>query len=388
MVNLSQSLMMRLTSVSLKRIRGTFFDKVHVNLRAGNGGMGNQKFGGIGGKGGDIYMKGTKVKDLMQFAQKYPERRIKAENGGNSADKRLLGLRGKDTIVEVPCGVRAFTDDKLVIGEVNKIDEQVLLARGGIGGNPATSFSGLRGQRLNVTFELSLISDVSLLGFPNAGKSTLLKACSKAKPKIAAYPFTTIKPNIGILEYEDHRKISMADLPGLIEGAHANFGMGHKFLRHIERANLVLMIVDVTGFQLSLQHPKRSAFETIMLLNKELELYDPSYLEKPMALVVNKMDQPGSEEVLSEIRSRLANIEELNENLPEHLKCEKIVQFEDIIPISAKCDVESVKAVKDYVRLSLENIEEKRRSDTIEVEIKEALERLKPDTGEKGPKLV
>lgn len=388
MVCLSPSLLMRVTSVSLKRLRGTFFDKVHLNLRAGNGGMGNQKFGGVGGKGGDIYMKGSKVKDLMGVAVQYPERKIRAEHGGNSIEKRLLGVRGTDIVVEVPCGVRAITDDKLIIGEVNKINETVLLARGGVGGNPATNFSGLRGQKFNVTLELSLISDVSLLGFPNAGKSTLLKACSNAKPRIAAYPFTTVKPNIGILQYKDHRSISMADLPGLIEGAHANYGMGHKFLRHIERTNIVLMIVDVTGFQLNLQHPKRSALETIMLLLKELELYNPSYLDKPMALIVNKMDQPGSEEVLSEIKSKLANIEEFSENLPENMKCERLIQFEDIIPISAKSDLESVKAVKEYVRLSLKNLAEKKWSDTVQGEVEESLKRLKPTSEEKGPTLV
>lgn len=372
-----------------KKHRGTYLDRVHVNIQAGNGGMGNQKFGGIGGKGGDVYMQATKkVKDLKSVQVAFPERRIKAGHGGNSVEKQLIGRRGENIIVNVPCGVRAITDDRLIIGEVNNVDEKAILARGGIGGNPSTAFSGARGQKLNVTFELSLIADVGLLGFPNAGKSTLLKACSRANPKIAAYPFTTIKPNIGILEYEDFRKISMADLPGLIEGAHANFGMGHQFLRHIERTELVLMVVAVDGFQLGLQHPKRSAIETIMLLNKELELYNPDYLDKPMALVINKMDLPESDKVLADITDKLSHIDEFSRGLPETMKCDKLVKFEKIIPVSAQHDVDSVKAVKDYVRTALTNIAEKARSHTVEVEVRENLEKLKSDSKERGPRLV
>ncbi|XP_034255092.1 GTP-binding protein 10 homolog [Thrips palmi] len=384
MVHFSQILMIQVTRVARKKFRGSYMDKVHVNIQAGNGGMGNVKFGGIGGKGGDVYMMATKAKDLKTVIENFPERRIKAGHGGNSAAKKLMGARGTDITVGVPRGVKAISDDKFVIGEVNEKDDKVLIAQGGIGGNPATGFSGMRGQKFNVTFELSLIADVGLLGFPNAGKSTLLKACSNAKPRIADYPFTTVKPNIGIVEYADFRRITMADLPGLIEGAHANFGMGHKFLRHIERAKLVLMVVDVCGFQLSSQHKKRSALETIMLLNKELELYNPDYLDKPMALIVNKMDLPGSDDILNEIKDKLTCLSEFSQELPEYFKCNKPVQFEEVIAISAS-ERTGIDKVKDYVRSSLTNIAEKTR---IGQDVEERLNALKRVSAEAGPRLV
>lgn len=383
MVQVSQFLMTQVTRVARKKFRGSFVDKIHVHIQAGNGGMGNPKFGGIGGKGGDVYMVATKAKDLQTVVENFPERRIKAGHGGNSAANRLMGSRGNDVTVKVPRGIKAISDDKLIIGEVNEIDEKILLAQGGIGGNPATGFSGTRGQKLNVTLELSLIADIGLLGFPNAGKSTLLKACSNAKPRIAAYPFTTVKPNVGIIDYADHRRITMADLPGLIEGAHANFGMGHKFLRHIERTKLVLMVIDVSGFQLSNQHTKRSALETIILLNKELELYNPDYLDKPMALIVNKMDLPGSEEILIEIKDKLECLSEFSQGLPENFKCDKVVKFEEVIPISAN-ERTGIEVVKDYVRSSLSDIAEKTIIEDVEVQ----LNKLKLLSREAGPRLI
>lgn len=383
MVQLTQLLMIRVSQIARKRFRGTYLDKVHVAIHAGNGGAGNQKFGGIGGKGGDVYMQATiEANDLRRVVRMFPDKRIKAGHGRASTAKLLLGQRGDDVTVRVPCGVRAITNDKLIIGEVNKADEKVILARGGVGGGPATGFSGVRGQRLAVTFELSLIADVSLLGFPNAGKSTLLRACSNATPTVAAYPFTTIKPNVGIVQYEDFRALSMADLPGLIEGAHANFGMGHKFLRHIERSKLILMIVDAHGFQLSMGHPNRSAIETIALLNKELELYDPSYLEKPMALLINKMDRPGSDKIFADVKDKLKNLEEFSKELPENMKSEKWIQFEEIIPISAK-EKEGVQLVKDYMRASLARLAEKEMS-SIQGDVNE----LTASARERGPYLL
>ena len=128
-----------------------------------------------------------------------------------------------------------------------------------------------------------------MVGFPNAGKSTLLKAISKARPKIASYPFTTIKPNLGHIKFEDEREITMADLPGLIEGAHVNVGMGHRFLKHVERTGCMVFVIDVKGFQLNPMSIKRSAFETLVLLNKELEIYNPDLLSKPAICLVNKV---------------------------------------------------------------------------------------------------
>ena len=134
-----------------------------------------------------------------------------------------------------------------------------------------------------------LIADLGLVGFPNAGKSTLLKAISNARPKIASYPFTTIKPNLGHMSYEDEREITMADLPGLIEGAHINLGLGHRFLKHVERTTCNVFVIDIQGFQLNANSVHRTAFETLVLLNKELEMYNPDLLQKPSICLVNKV---------------------------------------------------------------------------------------------------
>ena len=164
----------------------------------------------------------------------------------------------------------------------------------GAGGCSGSSFIGTKGNVRNITLDLKIIADIGLVGFPNAGKSTLLKAISNARPKIASYPFTTIMPQIGVLEYSDYRQITVADLPGLIENAHKNIGMGHQFLKHVERTRLLMLIVDINGFQLSQKHQRRNCLENVYSLNKELELYDSTLLEKPSILLVNKMDLDGS----------------------------------------------------------------------------------------------
>ncbi|KAJ8926742.1 hypothetical protein NQ314_020859 [Rhamnusium bicolor] len=191
-----------------------------------------------------------------------------AKNGRHASHNFILGLPGEDLKFEVPVGVCLYSNLGKKLGELNKESEELIIAKGGTGGHSHNGFLGTKGQSVPVKLDLKLIADIGLVGFPNAGKSTLLKAISDAKPKIASYPFTTIRPNVGILMYKDLRQISMADLPGLIEGAHANKGMGHKFLKHVERTKLLLMIVDINGFRLSPQYPHRSCLETIMLLTK------------------------------------------------------------------------------------------------------------------------
>ena len=190
------------------------------------------------------------------------------------------------------------------------------MARGGLGGQQVTEFNGLKGEETKVVLDLKLIADVGLVGFPNAGKSSLLKAISRASPRIADYPckfsvihlviwsltcplffaVTTLKPQIGTITFDDLRQITIADLPGLIEGAHENAGLGHRFLKHIERTQILLLMIDINGFRLGHKYPHRTPLETLALLNKELELYGRNILSKPAVLIVNKMDTEGAEE--------------------------------------------------------------------------------------------
>ncbi|XP_063854556.1 GTP-binding protein 10 homolog isoform X1 [Scylla paramamosain] len=161
-----------------------------------------------------------------------------------------------------------------------------------------------------VKLELKLLADVGLVGFPNAGKSTLLWAISRARPKVASYPFTTLQPTLGVVEYSDMRRLTIADLPGLIEGAWANVGMGHCFLRHVERTHFLLFVVDINGFRLSPKQPYRSPTENVMLVNRELELYSPDLLSKPALLMVNKVDSPNAESCLQELLHNIKRMED------------------------------------------------------------------------------
>ena len=182
-----------------------------------------------------------------------------------------MGENGQDIIIRSPLGVTVMTDSGEVLGDLVREDDSVLVARGGPGGSRHTQYCGLRGQARSVKLDLKLIADVGFVGFPNAGKSTLLKAISRASPKIASYPFTTLEPNVGIVEFPDLRRLKLADLPGLIEGASYNLGMGHKFLKHVERCSVLLFIVDINGFQFKVDTQHRTAAETVRLLSKVRE---------------------------------------------------------------------------------------------------------------------
>lgn len=229
-----------------------------------------------------------------------------------------------------------------------------------------------------------MIADVGLVGFPNAGKSTLMKSISKAKPKIASYPFTTIMPQIGMLAYEDYRQISMADLPGLIEGAHRNVGMGHQFLKHVERTRLLLLIVDVFGFQLSQKHIMRTCLENVYALNKELELYNDTLLDKPAILLVNKMDLEGGFEKFQEYEKNLNDLSLGVAACPEEIRPEKLIKFERIIPISAK-HYKEIDKVKEEIRDVIDLVDERNRLPESDERV---FERIKKKLTEHGPKVV
>ena len=218
----------------------------------------------------------------------------------------------KDMIVKVPPGT-VVTDAETgeVIADLTEHGQRAVIAKGGRGGrgnsrfatpaNPAPELSehGEPGQERDVVLELKLLADVGLVGFPSVGKSTLLSVVSSAKPKIAEYHFTTIVPNLGMVETEDGRSFVMADLPGLIEGAHSGVGLGHQFLRHIERTRVIVHVIDMAAME------GRDPYEDYLTINKELEQYNLRLMERPQMIVANKMDMPDAEENLAEFKQKL-----------------------------------------------------------------------------------
>ncbi|KAL0893494.1 hypothetical protein ABMA27_013691 [Loxostege sticticalis] len=317
---------------------------------------------------------------------KFRAKTISAGHGEDSRKTKIVGNPGTDVKLDVPLGVTVYREDGKVLGSIDNEGETIILARGGPGGNKDNNFLGHFGQAHHVRLDLKLIADIGLVGFPNAGKSSLLKAISRAKPKIANYPFTTIKPNKGVIQYDDHRQISIADLPGLIEGAHINIGLGHKFLKHVERTKLLLFIADVQGFQLSPKHPKRSCLETVLLLNKELELYDPELLEKPAVLAINKMDTEGADQIFSNIQESFQNMNKVMDSIPEEIRPERVISFEDIIGISALKGGESLQKLKVSLRNRLDEFADE--NDPNIVDATKVLKRNRAMITEKGPKVT
>ncbi|XP_036321619.1 GTP-binding protein 10 homolog [Rhagoletis pomonella] len=364
-------------------LRNAFIDSLRLTVRGGHGGNGTPKYGGIGGQGGCVYFVAKDGISLRNVSQRYKTKRISASSGEDSSKVRILGRRGMDERVEVPLGVQVLGERGQLLGDLNEDNATCIAAGGGAGGCTGNNFLGAPGDHRNVSLDLKLIADVGLVGFPNAGKSTLLKAISNAKPKIASYPFTTIRPQIGTVDYPDLRRITIADLPGLIEGAHANIGMGHKFLKHVERTRLLLVMVDIFGFRLSAQHAKRNCLENIYALNKELELYDKTLLDKPCVLLLNKMDLKGASEFLKGVKPTIKNLESGLDNCPEEIRPSKLIKFERIIPISAQ-NVKRIDVVKEELRDVLDSLaEEKYLPDALEIR-----EQLQRKVGERGPKIT
>ena len=283
-----------------------FVDKAEITVKAGKGGDGAVSFhrekyiaaggpdGGDGGRGGDIVLKkDMNMSTLMDFRYK---RKYAAENGADGSGSNRTGKDGNDQIIRVPNGtvVREKESDAVII-DMSGADSY-RIARGGSGGwgnkhfatptrqAPRFAKPGLSGEELDVVLELKLIADVGLVGFPNVGKSTLLSVVSKANPKIANYHFTTLYPNLGVVYVREGSSFVMADIPGIIEGASEGAGLGHDFLRHIERCRLIVHIVDVSGSE---DRDPVSDFET---LNKELREYDPELSERPQLVAANKCD--------------------------------------------------------------------------------------------------
>lgn len=301
-----------------------FVDQVKIFVKAGKGGDGavsfrHEKyinmggpFGGDGGHGGSVVMEVDEgLRTLMDFRYK---RHFKATPGGNGATKGMTGKSADDLIIKVPQGT-TITDAETgrVIGDLTEQGQRLVVAQGGRGGrgnmrfasstNPAPEIAenGEPGEELDIALELKVLADVGLVGFPSVGKSTLLSVVTAAKPKVAAYHFTTLVPNLGMVRLEDGRDFVMADLPGLIEGASQGVGLGIQFLRHVERTRVILHMIDMSGID-----PEEDPYENYVKINNELAEYDPALLERPQIIVPTKMDMPDAEETLAEFNKKLA----------------------------------------------------------------------------------
>ncbi|MBA9025717.1 MULTISPECIES: GTPase ObgE [Bacillaceae] len=299
-----------------------FIDQTKVFVKGGDGGNGivayrREKYvpmggpaGGDGGHGANVVFEVEEgLRTLMDFRY---QRHFKAPRGEHGMSKNMHGKNASDMIVKVPPGTVVMDDDtKEVIADLVEHGQRAIIAKGGRGGrgnsrfaspsNPAPEIAenGEPGQERNIILELKLLADVGLVGFPSVGKSTLLSVVSAARPKIAEYHFTTIVPNLGMVETEDGRSFVMADLPGLIEGASEGVGLGHQFLRHIERTRVIVHVIDMSGLE------GRDPYEDYLTINKELQEYNLRLTERPQIIVASKMDMPDSEENLQIFKEKL-----------------------------------------------------------------------------------
>ena len=297
-------------------------DRATINVKAGDGGDGAATFrrekyvprggpnGGDGGRGGDVYIQADRqLNTLLKFQY---DRRFEAPRGRNGAVQRQTGRSGDDLIVTVPPGtmVRATINDETYEMDLVQHGQRLLAARGGKGGLGNVHFTtsthqapriaelGQPGEEYELQLELKLLADVGLVGYPNAGKSTLLSAISAARPKIANYPFTTLSPNLGVVEVGTQTFV-VADIPGLIEGAHAGVGLGYDFLRHVERTRLLVHVIDASGYE------GRDPLDDWRQINEELRLYQPALAERPQIVVLNKMDLPEARENEKRLRKAI-----------------------------------------------------------------------------------
>ena len=320
-----------------------FVDRVKVFVQAGRGGRGcvsfrREKFvpkggpdGGDGGRGGDVILRADRHVDNL--ANLFYEPLIKAKNGGHGMGKKMAGRAGANKIVRVPVGTIVWRGEKqeransnleqLAIGnwqssipivDLTRDGEDFVLCQGGAGGKGNVHFKssrnrapreyteGKEGEQGYYLIELRTIADAGLVGYPNAGKSTLLRKISAARPKVAAYPFTTLHPIVGVIEFPGYRRATIADIPGLIEGAHRGLGLGHEFLRHITRCRVLVFVIDVAGSE------GRNPVEDLKNLRREIDLYNPTLSSRPWIVVANKMDLPGAKENLRAMQERLPRI--------------------------------------------------------------------------------
>ena len=299
-----------------------FVDEAQIHVKAGDGGNGCVSFrrekyipkggpdGGDGGNGGSVILEAVNDKDtLLDFAGKHHWR---AKRGEGGMGKKMYGPGGEDLVIKVPPGTLVFdADHAILLADLDSVGKRVVVARGGKGGRgnwhfksstnqaPRYAEPGTEGQERNLRLELKLIADVGLVGMPNAGKSTLLRAISAARPKVADYPFTTLDPQLGIVELLPDRRMVVADIPGLIEGARHGAGLGHNFLRHIERTKVIVHLLDL--FPMDGSDPA----ENYRKIRGELEAFSPALAQKREIIAANKMDLAVDNDTLEKLRRDL-----------------------------------------------------------------------------------
>src|SRR3954447_26257686 len=304
-----------------------FVDRIRVFAQGGKGGSGcvsfrREKFvpkggpdGGDGGRGGDVILRADSHTDNL--SNLFYEPIIKAKNGGHGMGKKMYGRAAPNKTVKVPIGTVVFKaeggglkDESSPVVDFERDGQEFVLCEGGAGGKGNVHFKSSRnraprqytegeeGEQGHFLLELRTMADAGLVGYPNAGKSTLLRTISAARPKVAAYPFTTLHPIVGIVELSGYRRASIVDIPGLIEGAHRNVGLGHDFLRHITRCRVLVFVLDIAGSE------NRSPIADLEQLRKEIDLYDPMLSKRPWFVVANKMDLPEANENLTQLRAR------------------------------------------------------------------------------------
>jgi GTP-binding protein len=357
-----------------------FVDRIKIFAEAGKGGRGcvsfrREKFvpkggpdGGDGGRGGDVILRADRHVDNL--SNLFYEPIIKAKSGGHGMGKKKAGRAGADKVVKVPVGtivwrsnadklsfnaqrptpnvdqsaIRARQSEIDLVVDLKRDEEEFVLCRGGGGGKGNVHFKSSRnraprqytdgeeGEHGYFLLELRTIADAGLVGYPNAGKSTLLRKISAARPKVAAYPFTTLHPIVGVVEFPGYRRATIADIPGLIEGAHRGLGLGHEFLRHIRRCHILIFVIDAAGSE------GRNPAQDLQNLRREIDLYDPTLSSRLWLVVANKMDLPNADENLKALQEKFPKvrilpvsaakgegIDALKETLAEMLMSEQVI---------------------------------------------------------------
>ena len=324
-----------------------FIDKAVITIKAGNGGNGCCSFrreayipkggpnGGDGAPGGDVIFVGDPGQlTLLDFLY---NTRFAAQDGGHGKGKDMHGRRGKDLRIRVPVGtIVRLAESGDLLADIDEPGKEVVVAKGGAGGRGNARFAtsvnqaprehepGQKVDPVDVALELKIVADIGFVGYPNAGKSTLLSDLTNANPKIGPYPFTTLNPVVGIMEYEDFKKITVADIPGLVDGAHRNVGLGHEFLRHIERTRMLVYVLDMGGTD------GRNPIDDLHALQRELDLYSDGLSARAKLIIANKMDTEESEKNLEDL------LKDLNKTIP-------------VFPMSAVLDPD-FNEIKDVLR--------------------------------------